>query len=69
MENFRDKSYKRRSSCPLLITESNTDKFKIYDRDFMPTSVGEAPTTSGTPIERRNHLPSGDDRGGTNSVP
>ena len=35
----------------------------------MPTSVGEAPTTSGTPIERRNHLPSGDDRGGTNLVP
>lgn len=52
MENYKEKTRKRRPSCPLLITDKTGGKFKIYDKDFLP-SVGGAPTASHTPVEKK----------------
>ena len=48
MENFKAKSVKRLRSCPLLVSDVTSDRFKIYDKEFCPSpSVKTAAHTPG----------------------
>ena len=64
MENFKVKSQQRRISCPLIVTDQTSDKFKIYDRDYLPMMSPWAKTVSAPPHDNvKSKRPSADDDG------
>ena len=66
MENFREKSHQRRTSCPLIVTDKSSNKFKIYDRNFY--NIPFAATASGTPNDKFKR-PSAEDDGTRHVTP